>query len=156
MIEALHLLLALHLFVSSIYFRTASISVWIGACILLFSRPFLPSVPSAPLPFPTLSCTQLSQLTPCRIITLHCTTHTMDCSWSEQFGEPLPEEEPLENVIDQPQMVPPEEFVHPYALKPWYWRWAFVIKRMAYLLSLLLPFMYKSIRLSQVRGEIFI
>lgn len=80
----------------------------------------------------------------------------MDCSWSEQFGEPLPEEEPLENVIDQPQMVPPEEFVHPYALKPWYWRWAFVIKRMAYLLSLLLPFMYKSIRLSQVRGEIFI
>eukprot|EP00729_Bicosta_minor_P017960 gene17961-31673_t len=84
---------------------------------------------------------------------LDLSTNQLKEMWDEQFGEPLPEEEPIENIIDQPSMVAPEDFVHPYSLKPWYWRWTFVTKRIVYLLSLLLPFIYKSMLLSQATGS---
>eukprot|EP00039_Didymoeca_costata_P023607 m.7667 g.7667 ORF g.7667 m.7667 type:complete len:623 (+) comp3751_c1_seq1:270-2138(+) len=52
---------------------------------------------------------------------------------------PPPPEQPIR--ILQPTMITPDAYVHPYSLKPWYWRWAFTFRRAMFLLSIFLPFL---------------
>lgn len=55
----------------------------------------------------------------------------------ELFGLGKKQEEP--EVVLPPALPPPDEFVHPFDLRPWYWRYWFMFCRFVYLLYVFTP-----------------
>ena len=48
--------------------------------------------------------------------------------------------------IEQPTMVTPDKHVHPYAAKPYWWKVWFAIRRIFFLLSIVMPFFIEGIK----------
>eukprot|EP00038_Savillea_parva_P027254 m.58482 g.58482 ORF g.58482 m.58482 type:complete len:637 (-) comp7825_c0_seq1:3466-5376(-) len=59
-------------------------------------------------------------------------------------------------VIQLPEMVAPDEYIHPYSQRSWLWQWSFTIQRSFYLIYLALPLGYHTIRLLLAEGDIAI
>lgn len=57
-------------------------------------------------------------------------------------------------VIELPKMLPPDEYVHPFSDRPWWWQWGFTVRRALELVFLSTPLLWATVKLTWYNGAI--